>query len=85
MALPWSFVSKNTNSKQQITNKFQIPIFNDQNRIKKRTSNIGHRTSNVELWYAFGVSILLKKGAKRHPHSMFDVERSMFDVHLFPV
>jgi hypothetical protein len=30
MALPWSFVSKNTNSKHQITNKSQIPIFNDQ-------------------------------------------------------
>jgi len=38
---------------------------------KKRTSNIEHRTSNVELWYAFGVSILLKKWAKRYPHSMF--------------
>jgi hypothetical protein len=25
MALPWSFVSKITNSKHQITNKFQIP------------------------------------------------------------
>jgi hypothetical protein len=31
MALPWSFVSKNTNPKHQITNKSQIPIFNDQN------------------------------------------------------
>ena len=39
LALPWSFVSKITNSKhpakrtagRQITNKFQIPIFNDQN------------------------------------------------------
>jgi hypothetical protein len=31
MALPWSFVSKITNSKHQITNKSQIPIFNDQN------------------------------------------------------
>jgi hypothetical protein len=29
-ALPWSFVSKITNAKHQITNKFQIPIFNDQ-------------------------------------------------------
>jgi hypothetical protein len=29
MALPWSFVSKITNSKHQITNKFQIP-----NRLK---------------------------------------------------
>jgi len=28
MALPWSFVSKNTNYKHQITNKSQIPIFN---------------------------------------------------------
>ena len=28
MALPWSFVSKITNSKHQITNKSQIPIFN---------------------------------------------------------
>ena len=28
MALPWSFVSKNINSKHQITNKSQIPIFN---------------------------------------------------------
>jgi len=31
MALPWSFVSKITNSKHQITNKSQILIFNDQN------------------------------------------------------
>ena len=38
LALPWSFVSKITNSKhpakktagKQITNKSQIPIFNDQ-------------------------------------------------------
>ena len=63
-------------------------------QISKGTSNIEHpsasqaralragRTSNVELRYAFGVSILLKKWAKRYPHSMFDVERSMFDVHL---
>jgi len=34
---------------------------NDQNRIKKRTSSIEHGTPNVELGYAFGVSILLKK------------------------
>jgi hypothetical protein len=26
MALPWSFVSKNTNSKHQIPNKSQIPM-----------------------------------------------------------
>jgi len=31
MALPWIFVSKNTNYKHQITNKSQISIFNDQN------------------------------------------------------
>jgi hypothetical protein len=31
MAMPWSFVSKITNSKHQIPNKLQIPIFNDQN------------------------------------------------------
>jgi hypothetical protein len=31
MALPWSFVSKITNSKHQMTNKSQIPRFNDQN------------------------------------------------------
>jgi len=48
---------------------------NRQNRNKKRTSNIQHRTSNVELGYALGV--------KRPPHSTFDVERSMFNVHLF--
>ena len=29
--MPWSFVSKITNFKHQITNKSQIPIFNDQN------------------------------------------------------
>jgi hypothetical protein len=29
MALPWSFVSKNTNSKHQNTNKSQTPIFNE--------------------------------------------------------
>jgi hypothetical protein len=29
--LLWSFVSKITKSKHQITNKFQIPIHNDQN------------------------------------------------------
>jgi hypothetical protein len=28
MALPWLFASKSTNSKHQITNKSQIPIFN---------------------------------------------------------
>jgi len=31
IALNWSFVSKITNLKHQITNKSQIPIFNDQN------------------------------------------------------
>jgi hypothetical protein len=31
MALPWSFVSKITNTKHQITNKSKIPIFNDPN------------------------------------------------------
>jgi len=31
MALPWIFVSKNTNYKYQITNESQISIFNDQN------------------------------------------------------
>jgi len=31
LALPVSFLSKITNSKHQITNKSQIPIFNDQN------------------------------------------------------
>jgi len=31
MALPWSFVSKITNYKHQISNKSQITIFNDQN------------------------------------------------------
>jgi len=31
MALPQSFMSKITNPKYQITNKSQIPIFNDQN------------------------------------------------------
>jgi len=30
MTLPWIFASKNTNSKHQITNKSQIPIFNGQ-------------------------------------------------------
>jgi hypothetical protein len=29
MALPWGFVSKITNSKRQISNKFQITISND--------------------------------------------------------
>jgi hypothetical protein len=31
MALPLSFMPKITKSKHQITNKSQIPIFNDQN------------------------------------------------------
>jgi len=31
MALSWGFVDKITNSKHQIRNKSQIPIFNDQN------------------------------------------------------
>jgi hypothetical protein len=31
LALPWSFVFKDTKSKHQITNKSQIPIFNDLN------------------------------------------------------
>jgi hypothetical protein len=31
MALPWSFLAKITNPKHQITNKSQIPMFNDQN------------------------------------------------------
>jgi len=50
MALTWGHVSKSTNSKHQIPNKSQNPILNDQNRSKKRTSNIELRTSNVELW-----------------------------------
>ena len=69
MALPWIFVSKNTNYKDQITNKSQVPIFNDQNRTKKRTPN-------VEPWYALGVSIVLKMRSEATP---------TFDVHLFPV
>ena len=36
-------------------------------QISEETSNIEHRTSNVELRYAFGVSILLKKWATRLP------------------
>ena len=47
MALPWSFVSKITNSKHQITNKSQIPIFNDQNLHDETLfgfSNFGHWT-----------------------------------------
>jgi len=40
MALPWSFVSKITNSKHQITNKFQIPNrFNAQRRRLRRVSD----------------------------------------------
>jgi hypothetical protein len=44
MALPWSFVSKITNSKNQITIKSQIPIFNDQNLPETLFgfSNFGH-------------------------------------------
>jgi hypothetical protein len=43
MGLPWSFVSKITNSKHQIPNKSQIPIFNDQNLSGPNiVSNFGH-------------------------------------------
>jgi len=72
---------------RRINLKFQYPTrgasacaARDQNRIKKRTSNIEPLTSNVELAYAFGVSILLKKRSEATP--TFDVERSMLDVHL---
>jgi hypothetical protein len=66
-----------------LTGKFQIPIFNGQNRIKNErpTSNIKRPTSNEDTPSAF--QFYQKSGAKRHPHSMFDVERSMFDVHLY--
>ena len=47
------------------------------------TSNIERPTSIFGTPSAF--QLYKKNGAKRHPHSTFDVERSMFDVHLFPV
>jgi len=50
MALPWSIVSKNTNSKHQITNKSQIQILNDQNlkpEIGKRKKKRGKRTKET--------------------------------------
>ena len=58
--------------------------------------NIEHRTPNIELsiWHACGYHFkisdnklildnkFLIEGAQRHPHSMFKVRRSMFDVHF---
>jgi len=57
-----------------------------------------HPTSNVELGYAFGVSILLEKRSEATPTfdvrsagggqvlaRLWRVERSMLDVHLFSV
>ena len=44
--------------------------------------NVEHRTFDVQLriWY---FAYLYNNGAKRSPYSMFDGERSMFDVQLF--
>jgi len=59
MALPWSFVSKNTNSKHQIPSKSQIPIFNDQNLPKTLFGflNFGH-WNLFDIWdLIFGISI----------------------------
>jgi len=49
LALPWNFVSKITNDKQQIPNKFQIPIFN------RSTSelSIGDQTFQAETLFGF--------------------------------
>jgi hypothetical protein len=44
MALPLSFVPKNTKSKHQVTNKFQIPISNDQNLTRQDI------VWNLEFW-----------------------------------
>jgi hypothetical protein len=54
LALFWSFVSKITNSKHQITNEFQIPIFNDQNFKDDRLFGF----LNFDLWnLIFGILI----------------------------
>ena len=51
MTLPWSFVSENTNSKHQITNKSQIPIFNDQNLPRQDIVWIFEFWSLEFVWY----------------------------------
>jgi hypothetical protein len=45
MYLPWSFVSKTTNSKHQITNKSQNPNPNEQNL-------------SGELMFGFSISVM---------------------------
>ena len=82
MSLPWIFVSKKTNYKHQITNKSQISIFNDQNRIKKRTSNIEHRTSNVEIWYAFDVYFFLFVISNFGHWNLFDIWDLIFGISI---
>ena len=61
MGLPLSFVSKNTNSKHQNTNKSQTPIFNDRHLPGQKTlfgfSNFGHWNLFDICDLIFGISI----------------------------
>jgi len=54
---------------------------NKQMNVEHRTSNVQRRMkgTNVEIRMAISVSL---KIVLFIPHSMFDVERSMLDVHL---
>jgi len=59
VTLPWIVVTKNTNSKDQITDNSQIPMFNDQNLPDEglfKFSNFGH-WDLFDIWnLTFGIS-----------------------------
>jgi len=65
LAMPWSFVSKITNSKhpakktagKQITNKFQIPIFHPStSRLSTGDQNLPQAETLFDIWYLlFGI------------------------------
>jgi len=55
-ALPWHFVSKITNSKHQISNKFQIPIYD------------GFVKSDLLRWRP----IFAESNSEKRPHCHFE-------------
>jgi len=59
MALPWSFVPKNTNSKHQITNKSQIPTRCAFSMTKTFIDNISFGFSSFGHWNFFVIWDLL--------------------------
>jgi hypothetical protein len=66
--MAWNIVSKNTNSKHQITNKSQISIFNDQNLPGQDIVWIFEFWSLEFVWY-LGFDIWNLNNSIRHQQS----------------